>query len=69
MSIRNIVKVMNFHALIRVDNAKRKADKYRMMEEQLYRMMDVIMNNRNLILDKKVMEPNPNAPEIQIYIV
>ena len=26
MSIRNIVKVMNFHALIRVDNAKRKAD-------------------------------------------
>ena len=28
MSIRNIVKVMNFHALIRVDNAKRKADKY-----------------------------------------
>ena len=61
MSIRNIVKVMNFHALIRVDNAKRKADKYRMMEEQLYRMMDVIMNNRNLILDKKVMEPNPNS--------
>lgn len=46
MSIRNIVKVMNFHALIRVDNAKRKADKYRMMEEQLYRMMDVIMNNQ-----------------------
>ena len=51
MSIRNIVKVMNFHALIRVDNAKRKADKYRMMEEQLYRMMDVNMNNRNLILE------------------
>lgn len=68
MSIRNIVKVMNFHALIRVDNAKRKADKYRMMEDQLYRMMDVIMNNRNLILDKKVMEPNPNAPQIQVYI-
>ena len=68
MSIRNIGKVMNVHARIRVDNAKRKADKYRMMEEQLYRMMDVIMNNRNLILDKKFMEPNPNAPEIQIYI-
>ena len=62
MSIRNIVKVMNFHALIRVDNAKRKADKYRMMEEQLYRMMDVIMNNRNLILDKKVMELAEQIP-------
>lgn len=26
MSIRNVVKVMNFHSLIRVDKAKRQAD-------------------------------------------
>ena len=51
MSIRNIVKVMNFHALIRVDNAKRKADKYRMMQKQLQQMMASILYNRNLILD------------------
>ena len=54
MSIRNIVKVMNFHALIRVDNAKRKADKYRMMQKQLQQMMASILYNRNLILDHTV---------------
>ena len=27
-SVKNIVKVMNFHSLIRVDNAKRDALKY-----------------------------------------
>ena len=43
MSIRNIVKVMNFHALIRVDIAKRKADKYRMMQKQLQQMMASIL--------------------------
>ena len=62
MSIRNIVKVMNFHALIRVDNAKRKADKYRMMQKQLQQMMASILYNRNLILDKKLLQPDPSAP-------
>ena len=38
---------MNFHALIRVDNAKRQADKYRMMEDQLSTaMMEAIVDNR-----------------------
>ena len=64
MSIRNIVKVMNFHALIRVDNAKRKADKYRMMQKQLQQMMASILYNRNLILDKKLLQPDPSAPVI-----
>lgn len=68
MSIRNVVKVMNFHALIRVDSARRQADKYKMMEEQLMYMMDNITNNRNLILDKKVFAVREDAPEINIYI-
>ncbi|MFR5600869.1 MAG: F0F1 ATP synthase subunit gamma [Lachnospiraceae bacterium] len=68
MSIRNVVKVMNFHALIRVDKAKRQADKYKMMEEQLFAMMEAIYNNRNLILDKNIFQPDPAAPAIHIYI-
>ena len=68
MSIRNVVKVMNFHALIRVDNAKRRADKYKMMEDRLMFMMDNILNNRNLILDKKILAVPENAPAINIYI-
>lgn len=68
MSIRNVVKVMNFHALIRVDHAKRRAEKYKMMEEQLMDMMDSILNNRNLLLDKKIFEARRDAPAFNIYI-
>ncbi len=68
MSVRNVVKVMNFHALIRVDNAKRKAEKYRMMEEHLQKMMASILYNRNLILDKKLLLPDENAPVWNIYL-
>lgn len=68
MSIRNVVKVMNFHSLIRVDSARRRAEKYRMMEDQLMYMMDSIANNRNLLLDKKIFEPAKEAPAVNIYI-
>ena len=27
-SIKNVVKVMNFHSLLRVDKARKKAEKY-----------------------------------------
>lgn len=68
MNVRNVVKVMNFHSLLRVDKAKKTADKYRYMEDQLLMMIDTIMNNRNLILDKKLMVPDENAPELNIYL-
>lgn len=68
MSIRNVVKVMNFHSLIRVDHAKRQADRYRKMEEQLMYMMDCVVNNRNLILDKRIFTVREDAPAINIYI-
>lgn len=68
MSVRNVVKVMNFHSLIRVDNAKRKADKFKMMEEQLSSMMAAILYNRNLILDKKLIMPDETAPVWNVYL-
>lgn len=68
MNIKNIVKVMNFHALVRVDAAKRKAVKYMMLSEELYEMLDQIMNNRNLVLDKSIMKPDPKQPPLTFYI-
>lgn len=68
MNVRNVVKVMNFHSLLRVDKAKKVADKYRYMEEQLLLMIDSIMNNRNLILDKKLLVADETAPELTIYL-
>ena len=35
MNIKNVVKVMNFHALVRVDRAKREAQKYMLMSGEL----------------------------------
>lgn len=68
MNVRNVVKVMNFHSLLRVDKAKKTADKYRYTEEQLVLMIDAIMNNRNLILDKKLLKPVKDAPELNLYL-
>ena len=35
MRIRNVVKVMNFHSLLRVDSARRNAEKYFEYEKEL----------------------------------
>ena len=35
MKIKNVVKVMNFQSLVRVDNAKKKADKYRNVGKEI----------------------------------
>lgn len=68
MRIKNVVKVMNFHALIRVDAAKRKAQRYMLMEREVISMLDQIMNNRNLLLDKNILTPNPDKPRLTIYL-
>lgn len=68
MKVKNVVKVMNFHALIRVDAAKRKAKRYQLMEKEVMSMLDQIMNNRNLILDKSILKPNPDKPKLTIYL-
>lgn len=68
MGVKNVVKVMNFHALIRVDAAKRKARRYQLMEKEVMSMLDQIMNNRNLILDKNILKPNPEKPTLTIYL-
>lgn len=67
MNIKAVVKVMNFHALLRVDSSRRKADAYRQLERELSTMIDIIIHNRNFILDKKIMTPNPDRPELYIY--
>ncbi|MCD8197720.1 MAG: F0F1 ATP synthase subunit gamma [Lachnospiraceae bacterium] len=68
MKIKNVVKVMNFHALIRVDAAKRKAKRYQMMEREVMSMLDQIMNNRNLTLDKNILKPGEGKPTLTVYL-
>lgn len=68
MSLKNVVKVMNFHALLRVDRSRKTAKKYAQMEHMVLDMIDNILNNRNIILDVKALQMNPHMPELQIYL-
>lgn len=67
-SLTKVVKVMNFHALLNVDNAKSKADELMNVSEELTKLIQRIIYNKNLVLDKNVLKPNPNNPKLSIYI-
>lgn len=67
-NIKNVVKVMNFHSLLRVDAAKREADRIFMLETRLARMMDQITNNRNFQLDKRMFPLKKDCPALNIYL-
>lgn len=66
--IKNVVKVMNFQALLRMDKALKQGDKYHDVGKEITDILSKIMYNKNLILDKKILEPNPEKPELNIYI-
>ena len=68
MNVRNVIKVMNFHSLLRVDKARKDAEKYFEVEKELRKMIASITNNRNYILDKKIFTIDPNKPILNIYI-
>jgi F0F1-type ATP synthase gamma subunit len=67
-NIKNIVKVMNFHSLVRVEKAKREARKFFGVEDELCRMLYQIVNNNNLKLDKKILLENPDGIVLNVYI-
>lgn len=68
MKIDSIVKVMNFHALLRVDSSKKQAEKFFEYEKELNDFADNILNNKNLVLDKKMLKTNPKGKPLNIYI-
>lgn len=67
-SIKNVVKVMNFHSLLRVDKARKKADKYLSVGNEITKILSEILYNKNLVLDKKILVPDANKPILDIYI-
>ena len=68
MKIKNVVKVMNFQALLRMDNALKQADKYRDVGKEITAILGRIMYNKNLILDKKILTPDECKIKLNIYI-
>ena len=68
MNVKAVVKVMNFHSLLRVDASRRRAEKYEAMKDELEAMMQIVLHNRNLRLDKHIKLPDPTLPVLRIYI-
>jgi len=68
MNVKAVVKVMNFHSLLRVDAARHRAEQYEAMKDELEAMMRIVLNNRNLRLDKLVRLPDPKLPVLRIYL-
>lgn len=67
-SIKNVVKVMNFHSLLRVDKARKRAEKYLDVGQEITKILSEILYNKNLVLDKKVLIPDKSKPILDIYI-
>ncbi len=68
MNIKNVVKVMNFHSLLRVERSREAAKKYTYLGDTVADMIDNIVNNRNIMLDFNVLKVKPDAPELHIYL-
>ena len=67
-SIKNVVKVMNFHSLLRVDKARKKAENYLNVGNEITKILSEILYNKNLVLDKKGLIPDQNKPVLDIYV-
>lgn len=68
MSVRNVVKVMNFHALLHVNNARKKIEKAFNYERELKYVITSIVNNRIFKQDNMTLEFSKNEKELNIYI-
>ena len=68
MNVKNIVKVMNFHSLLRVDKSRKSAKKYAYLGDTVAEMIDNIVNNRNILLDFKMLKVDESKPELHIYL-
>lgn len=68
MNVKAVVKVMNFHALLRVEASRKQAERYQAMENELENMMRIIMNNRNFRLDKRIILPDASKPVLRIFL-
>ena len=68
MNVRNIVKVMNFHSLIRVNGARRKVSDVEVYENELKKFIFLIINNRIFQQEKRTIKMNSQGVELIIYI-
>ena len=68
MSIKNTVKVMNFHALLRVPEARRRVDLAFEYERELKYIISSIVNNRIFKQEHVSLDLDKGEKELNIYL-
>ena len=68
MELKKVVKVMNFQTLLKINDAIKKAEQYQNVGDEITKILTSIVYNKNLMLDDKVIDPDPNKPKLNIYI-
>ena len=68
MNVENIVKVMNFHALLRVNAAREKIERAHQYEKELNYVISSIINNRIFKQEKISLDLTVGDKELNIYI-
>ena len=68
MSVKKVVKVMNFHSLLRVNGARRKVEQAHRYEKELKSVIASIVNNRIFLQEKVSLNLNKTAKQLNVYI-
>ncbi len=68
MKIQNVVKVMNFHSLLRVNKARKRVENAKVYEETLSKIIVSIISNRNFSKEQKNLNFIETNKELNIYI-
>ena len=68
MSVRNVVKVMNFHSLLRVNSARKRVASANEYEQNLKSVITDIVNNRIFKEDNISLKMADNDKELNVYI-
>ena len=68
MSVKNVVKVMNFHSLLRVNSARRKVNEAFMYENEIKGIISSIVNNRIFKEDNLSIKMASGKNELNVYI-
>ncbi|MBR3209972.1 MAG: F0F1 ATP synthase subunit gamma [Bacilli bacterium] len=68
MSVKKIVKVMNFHSLLRVNNARKKVEQAHSYEQELKKVISSIVNNHIFIQEHVSLDLAKTNKALNIYI-
>lgn len=68
MSVKKIVKVMNFHSLLRVNKARKKVEQSHIYEKELNKVISMIINNKIFLQEQVSLKLAKNSKELNIYI-